>query len=274
MATEITELIQIPPNKKVVIDFYATWCGPCARVTPIIDELAEKYEDIKFLKVNVDQADEIAEGFEIGSLPTFVYLNLGNIVHRIEGADLNNILRSIEKLDQIVNPDNENDDNNDENVIEEPVISEVKKEERREERREEGRRVKREVRREQITESNIEPKKEERKESKSNRREPREERRVEKREETREERIQRKRLEMGLIEKEADEEKPSKKIEMKIAEKKSRELEKKKSKKKSSKESQKKAERRNFNDVNPYEIEYNNDTPEISSDSDDISVSS
>jgi len=273
MATEITELIQIPPNKKVVIDFYATWCGPCARVTPIIDELAEKYEDIKFLKVNVDQADEIAEGFEIGSLPTFVYLNLGNIVHRIEGADLNNILRSIEKLDQIVNPDNENDDNNDENAIEEPVISEVKKEERRD-KREEGRRVKREVRRDQITESNIEPKKEERKESKSNRREPREERREEKREETREERIQRKRLEMGLIEKEAGEEKSSKKIEMKIAEKKSREIEKKKSKKKSSKESQKKAERRNFNDVNPYEIEYNNDTPEISSDSDDISVSS
>jgi thioredoxin 1 len=273
MATEITELIQIPPNKKVVIDFYATWCGPCARVTPIIDELAEKYEDIKFLKVNVDQADEIAEGFEIGSLPTFVYLNLGNIVNRIEGADLNNILRSIEKLDQIVNPDNENDDNNDEDVIEEPVISEVKKEERR---------VKREVRRDQITESNIEPRveprKEERKESKSNRREPREERReerrVEKREETREERIQRKRLEMGLIEKEENEEKPSKKIEMKIAEKKSREIEKKKSKKKSSKESQKKAERRNFNDVNPYEIEYNNDTPEISSDSDNISVSS
>jgi thioredoxin 1 len=107
MATEITELIQIPPNKKVVIDFYATWCGPCARVTPIIDELSEKYEGIKFLKVNVDQADEIAEGFEIGSLPTFIYLNLGNIVNRIEGADLNNILRSIEKLDQIVNQEEE-----------------------------------------------------------------------------------------------------------------------------------------------------------------------
>jgi len=101
MATEITDLIQIPPNKKVVIDFYATWCNPCARVTPIIDDLVDKFENIVFLKVNVDEADEIAVGFEIGSLPTFVYLNSGNIVNRIEGANLPEILKNIEKLDQM-----------------------------------------------------------------------------------------------------------------------------------------------------------------------------
>ena len=232
MATEITELIQIPPNKKVVIDFYATWCGPCARVTPIIDELAEKYENIKFLKVNVDQADEIAEGFEIGSLPTFIYLNLGNIVQRIEGADLNNILTSIEKLDQIINK-------------EEEQIYESKKSSRKNE---------------EIQDTKKESKKESKKE------EIKEEIREETRKETKEERNERKRLEM--------ERKSEKKIDMKITKTKSKETEKKKSKKKSSRESQKKAERRNFNDLNPYEIEYNNDTPEISSDSDDVSISS
>ena len=214
MATEITELIQIPPNKKVIIDFYATWCGPCARVTPIIDELAEKFENIVFLKVNVDEADEIAAGFEISSLPTFVYLNLGNIVNRIEGANLQEVLRSIERLDQLVNK-------------EEPV---------------------------QKQEPRVEKK------------------RIETRSEI-EERTERKPTEKKQKEKE-------KKLDIKIdkdsvEKRKSREIEKKKSKKRSSKESQLKAERRNFENKNPYEIEYNNDTPKISTDdSDDISLES
>ena len=226
MATEITELIQIPPNKKVIIDFYATWCGPCARVTPIIDELAEKYENIVFLKVNVDEADEIAAGFEISSLPTFIYLNLGNIVHRIEGANLQEVLTSIERLDQLVN-----------------------KEERVQER------VQEQV---QVSKKRIE--------------EPRvEKKRIETRSEI-EERTERK--------PEKKEKEKEKKLEIRIdkddkEKKKSREIEKKKSKKRSSKESQLKAERRNFENNNPYEIEYNNDTPKISTDdSDDISLES
>jgi len=228
MATEITELIQIPPNKKVIIDFYATWCGPCARVTPIIDELAEKYENIVFLKVNVDEADEIAAGFEISSLPTFVYLNLGNIVHRIEGANLQEVLTSIERLDQLVNKEEQ----------EKMQVQVVKK--RIEEPRVEKKRIE--------TRSEIEE---------------RTERKPEKKEK-----------------KEKKEKEKEKKLEIKIdkddkEKKKSREIEKKKSKKRSSKESQLKAERRNFENKNPYEIEYNNDTPKISTDdSDDISLES
>jgi thioredoxin 1 len=214
MATEITELIQIPPNKKVIIDFYATWCGPCARVTPIIDELAEKYENIVFLKVNVDEADEIAAGFEISQLPTFVYLNLGNIVHRIEGANLQEVLSSIERLDQLVNK-------------EEPEQKQV-----------------------QVLKKRIE-----------------------------EPKVVKKRIETRSEMEERTEKKPEKKIDIKISKdeekRKSREIEKKKSKKRSSKESQLKAERRNFENKNPYEIEYNNDTPKISTDdSDDISLES
>ena len=225
MATEITDLIQIPNNKKVIIDFYATWCNPCARVSPIIDELAEKFENITFLKVNVDEADEIAAGFEISSLPTFVYLNLGNIVQRIEGANLADILTSIEKLDQLVN-------------VQRTERTEIRREHRIEQRIEPKvePQTEREVRREKIQkpviDSEMKPKK---------RPEPIAEMKVQ--------------SQVDI------------KIESKSKSKVARDIEKKKSKKKSSKESQKKAERRNFNEMNPYEIEYNNDTPKVSSDS-------
>jgi thioredoxin 1 len=241
MATEITQLIEIPPNKKVIIDFYATWCGPCARVTPIIDDLADKFQDIVFLKVNVDDADEIAAGFEISQLPTFVYLNMGNIFQRIEGANLSDILGYIEKLDRVVNKEPEIRNKKE---IQDSEVA-IPKESRKEIRKEPVKDPRKETKR-------IEPKREETK-----------------REETKDERNLRKKLEARVqIESEAI---PQKKIDMKIS--KSKETEKKKSKKQSSKESQKKAERRIFNDVNPYEIEYNNDTPKISSDDGDDSNS-
>lgn len=246
MATEITQLIEIPPNKKVIIDFYATWCGPCARVTPIIDELADKFQDIVFLKVNVDDADEIAAGFEISQLPTFVYLNMGNIFQRIEGANLSDILGYIEKLDRVVNKEPEIRNKKEIQDSEVAIPRESRKE----------------IRKEPVKDARKETKREETKREETKREEP-------KREETKDERNLRKKLEARVqIESEAM---PQKKIDMKIS--KSKETEKKKSKKQSSKESQKKAERRNFNDVNPYEIEYNNDTPKISSDDSDDSNS-
>jgi thioredoxin 1 len=256
MATEITQLIEIPPNKKVIIDFYATWCGPCARVTPIIDELADKFQDIVFLKVNVDDADEIAAGFEISQLPTFVYLNMGNIFQRIEGANLSDILGYIEKLDRVVNKEPEIRNKKE---VEDSEVA-IPKESRKETRKEPVKDARKETKREETKRE--ETKREEPKRVESKREEP-------KREETKDERNLRKKLEARVqIESEAM---PQKKIDMKIS--KSKETEKKKSKKQSSKESQKKAERRNFNDVNPYEIEYNNDTPKISSDDSDDSNS-
>ena len=256
MATEITQLIEIPPNKKVIIDFYATWCGPCARVTPIIDDLADKFQDIVFLKVNVDDADEIAAGFEISQLPTFVYLNMGNIFQRIEGANLSDILGYIEKLDRVVNKEPEIRNKKE---VEDSEVA-IPKESRKETRKEPVKDARKETKREEP--KRVEPKREEPKRVESKREEP-------KREETKDERNLRKKLEARVqIESEAM---PQKKIDMKISKSKSKETEKKKSKKQSSKESQKKAERRNFNDVNPYEIEYNNDTPKISSDDSDDS---
>lgn len=101
MVLEITKLTDIPIDKKVVIDFFADWCGPCKRVAPVYAELADKLTDIVFLKVNVDEAEEVAEGFEVTSLPTFILLNKGNIYKKIEGANLNELVNSLDNLQKL-----------------------------------------------------------------------------------------------------------------------------------------------------------------------------
>jgi thioredoxin 1 len=103
MVSEITDITKIPQDKKVVIDFFAVWCQPCTRVAPVFVELSEKFEDIVFLKVNVDKSEELAQGFEITSLPTFVFLNNGNIIHKMEGANLNEVISTLEGLNNMKN---------------------------------------------------------------------------------------------------------------------------------------------------------------------------
>ena len=71
---------------RVLIDFYADWCGPCRMVSPIIDQIAEERADIKVGKVNVDEERELAEKFKVYSIPTLVVLNDGVVVHQVSGA--------------------------------------------------------------------------------------------------------------------------------------------------------------------------------------------
>jgi len=81
----------------VFLDFFADWCMPCTMMSPIIDELAEKFRDkIKFGKVNVDDGQKIASKFEVSSVPTFVLLEEGKIVERFSGA------RSGEDIEEIL----------------------------------------------------------------------------------------------------------------------------------------------------------------------------
>lgn len=72
-------------DKPVLIDFWATWCGPCRMLAPIIEELAEERDDIKVCKVNVDEEAELAEKFDIESIPTLVLIKNGKIVSRSLG---------------------------------------------------------------------------------------------------------------------------------------------------------------------------------------------
>ena len=83
--TNFSELIQ--DSKLVIVDFWATWCGPCRMISPLLDELEEEMADqITVVKVNVDDADEIAAQYRIMSIPTLLFIKNGQIVDKTVGA--------------------------------------------------------------------------------------------------------------------------------------------------------------------------------------------
>ena len=76
----------IKADKPVLIDFWASWCGPCRMVSPIIDEIAAERTDIKVGKVNVDEQQELATQFSIMSIPTIVVVKDGKVANQSVGA--------------------------------------------------------------------------------------------------------------------------------------------------------------------------------------------
>ena len=73
-------------EKPVLLDFFASWCGPCRMVGPILDEIAEEREDIKVCKVNIDEQPELAHRYRIMTIPTLMVLKDGQIVEQSVGA--------------------------------------------------------------------------------------------------------------------------------------------------------------------------------------------
>ena len=67
---------------KVLVDCYADWCGPCRMLSPVVDKVSEEVNDYRFYKLNMDEADEIAEDFEISSIPTLLVFNDGELVNQ------------------------------------------------------------------------------------------------------------------------------------------------------------------------------------------------
>lgn len=73
-------------EKTVLLDFWASWCGPCSMLSPIIDEIAEDRTDIKVGKVNVDEEPELSSAFQVMSIPTVVVVKNGNVTGKSIGV--------------------------------------------------------------------------------------------------------------------------------------------------------------------------------------------
>ncbi|XWS24425.1 hypothetical protein CRYUN_Cryun28dG0100800 [Craigia yunnanensis] len=73
-------------KKLVVVDFTASWCGPCRIITPVLVDLAKKLPNVIFLKVDVDELNTVAQDWAVEAMPTFVFLKEGTIVDKVVGA--------------------------------------------------------------------------------------------------------------------------------------------------------------------------------------------
>jgi thioredoxin 1 len=98
MVKEIEEkdFDEVTKEGKVLVDCFATWCGPCKMLSPVIDKLADEKKDISFYKLDVDNALEVSKKYGIMSIPTLLYFIDGNLVESIVG------LRSKSELEEII----------------------------------------------------------------------------------------------------------------------------------------------------------------------------
>lgn len=96
--TSITSKDQIPKTGAVVIDFYASWCVPCKKLTPEFSRLSNEYTTITFLKVDSDEAEDLCEEYEVSALPTVIFMKDGEVVSIIKGFSLDKMVSELNDL--------------------------------------------------------------------------------------------------------------------------------------------------------------------------------
>ena len=88
-------------GKLVVVDFTATWCGPCRFIAPLFADLAKTFTNVVFLKVDVDELQTVSQEWKVEAMPTFIFLKAGQVVDRMVGAqkeELHNKVRLLVSL--------------------------------------------------------------------------------------------------------------------------------------------------------------------------------
>ena len=88
----------IPTKGRVLVDFFATWCGPCKMVAKQLDKYEEEVDDVKVIKINVDEEADLASKYGIRSIPTLFYMEDGEVVDKLIGNATLEQLKTLTKI--------------------------------------------------------------------------------------------------------------------------------------------------------------------------------
>ena len=92
---------ELKDNEYVVVKFGAEWCGPCKQIAPVLDELADKYQDrLKYIPVDVEESYDIATEYKIRNVPTILFIKNGEVIDKAVGSINRNTL--IEKIETLI----------------------------------------------------------------------------------------------------------------------------------------------------------------------------
>ncbi|KAG5184395.1 thioredoxin-like protein [Tribonema minus] len=95
---ELKSAIDGAGGKLVVIDFFATWCGPCRQIAPLMEQWSNEMTDVVYLKVDVDINKDAAEDYGIEAMPTFKFIKNGEVIEEFVGANPSGLKAKIEAL--------------------------------------------------------------------------------------------------------------------------------------------------------------------------------
>ncbi|EZA49305.1 Thioredoxin-2 [Ooceraea biroi] len=97
MKEDLKSRLEKAGTNLVVIDFFAVWCGPCKIIGPKIEELSKELQDVVFLKIDVDECEDLAAEYDIASMPTFVFIKEGKVLETFAGANYDKLKSTIQK---------------------------------------------------------------------------------------------------------------------------------------------------------------------------------
>eukprot|EP00591_Stephanopyxis_turris_P011105 CAMPEP_0195516652 /NCGR_PEP_ID=MMETSP0794_2-20130614/8197_1 /TAXON_ID=515487 /ORGANISM="Stephanopyxis turris, Strain CCMP 815" /LENGTH=125 /DNA_ID=CAMNT_0040645299 /DNA_START=63 /DNA_END=440 /DNA_ORIENTATION=+ len=92
---EFDKILSEAGDKLVIVEFTATWCGPCKAIAPKFQSLSEEHKDLIFLKVDVDKCRDLSTAHNISAMPTFKFFKGGELYHSFQGASVANIKAAI-----------------------------------------------------------------------------------------------------------------------------------------------------------------------------------